>query len=1252
MLKHRLPIAVALFAPGFLSAQTPEKWIESTPLQEQPAAAEGESLFKLLKPEESGVSLVLPIDTNHPLQRAYHSSSACGAVAIGDLNLDGKADFFVGNGPGSNALYVQTGDLKFEDVAESAGVTGGGELVWAVGISLPDIDNDGDLDIYVCNYDYPNQLFINQTIADGKRSDGPLKFVERASDYGLDLKDGSVVAAFADYDRDGDLDAYLLTHQVYREEGRPAAPIELTALPDGRLEVADQWLRWYRVDQENRGENGEILYNEAGRPDRFLRNDGNGKFTEITAEAGISTEPHWGNSATWWDYNFDGWPDIYIGNDFKSPDFLYRNNGDGTFTEINETLAQSTTWFSMGAVQSDFNNDGFVDFVLGDMLPRTHYMRKASMASMADRLDNLENAGGARQLMRNVMLINTGTDRFVEAGWLAGIAATEWTWAIRSADFDNDTLADLYFVNGVPRQFNHSDLPNLDHQLLVGRTQWDHYKHTSERREQNLAFRNLGEFDFEDVSEKWGLAHVGMSYGSSLGDLNGDGRLEIITTNLEDPVSVYQNRAPSGNRAVVELRGTQSNRMGIGCLLIADLPDGTKLTRQLFPYGGFLDADEPLVHFGLGENTEIQQLRVEWPSGVTQEFKNLAANQRFTITEPDEAGTKAPPVKTRAPQKPWFEKSDALAAFKHDDRDFDDFSRQPLLPLKLSQMGPGQAWGDIDGDGDFDLCIGGGVGQPAQLFRNESQPGSMEIKFEPVLVPAFQQDAATEDMGMAFFDADGDGDQDLYIASGSVEAPPGGPTLIDRLYLNTNGQFVRAPDALPVIRLSSSVVAPADFDRDGDLDLFVGTRSIPGFYPMPARSVLLRNNGNGGFETVEQQIAPALMEAGLVTSAIWSDVDSDQSPELILTTEWGPIRIFKFSDGRFVETTEAAGLDGKGLASKGWWTGISSGDLDHDGDIDFVVSNIGRNTHYQATLDSPEVLFFGDFDGSGKAHIVEGQFFVENGKQVLYPRRGFMEASAAMPFLGDKMQTFDEFAKQPLTGIYPFERLQTARQFVTNQMNSVALINDGSGKFEFQQLPNLAQVSPGFGIALSDVDLDGHLDAYLVHNLYSLPEEVGPFKSGLSQLLRGTGSAGKLFEPVWSRESGLEVPGDAKSLAATDVNQDGRVDFIVGVNNEQPTLFVNQTAGLRDTRPLRVRLQGPAGNPTAIGALVTVKAGNLPPQIREIAGGGSYLAQSGAELIFAVPADAGEVDLSVIWPDGTTKSVKAAADETSIQIAP
>lgn len=1235
-------IALTAFGALFVISAAPvaAAEIESTPFGASLRKPGGGTLFQRLPPEETGIDMVIPVDVDHPMRRAYFSSMACGSVAIGDVNLDGKPDVFAASGPGANALYLQTGELRFENVAEGLGLTGGGN--WGVHAVLVDIDNDGDLDLYICNFDSPNELYVNLLIDGGVRGE-TLRFEERAAAHGLDINDGSVVAAFADYDRDGHLDCYVMTHQIYRDGGRPPGTIKLVE-EDGKVMVAEEWRRWYYVEQDKRGEEGEYLFTEAPRTDYLLRNKGDGTFVETTVEAGITSEPHWGNSATWWDYNNDGWPDLYVGNDFKSPDFLYRNNGDGTFAEVSRGLFRHTTWNSMGAAQADFNNRGLFDFVIADMLPRNHYMQKASMGSMAQRRRELDNVIGVNQIMRNTFHLHNGTDRFLEGAWMADVAHTDWTWAIRAADFDNDGWIDLFFANGVPGQFNHSDLPPLHHHDLVGKNHFDHYIGTPQRRERNLAFRNRGEFQFEEISKSWGLDHLGMSYGASLADLDGDGRLDLLVSNLDDPLSVYRNAGEGGNGIIVELRGTQSNRHGIGSLVSAETPDGVTRSRQFFPTGGYLDADQPIVHLGLGENESIVKLQVKWPSGQLQEFRDLAVNHRHVITERDEVSPKEAPVKTMTPEKTRFVASPALTDHPHVEDEYDDFARQPLLTFKLSQLGPGQAWGDIDGDGIADLFLGGAGGQPGRLFLNKTEEGSHEIVLTPHPSPALEADALHEDMGAIFIDANNDGRLDLYVASGGVECEPGDELLRDRLYLNQGGgAFLPAPEGtLPDIRESSGVVAAADLDRDGNLEIFIGTRSIPGSYPAPPRSVLLRREGDRYVSAAD--VAPRLGDCGLVTGAVWTDLNNDGWIDLLVTTDWGPVRLFLNREGKLEDATEAAGLMGEGLEMTGWWTGIDARDINGDGHIDFVASNMGRNTHYQPSLLFPELLFYNDFDNSGIANIVEARFVQEGESKRVYPRAAFHDASFAMPSVADRLQNYHNYASAQITDIYPFEKLQGALRLQANCMDSSIFLNDGAGRFTRTALPRLTQVSPGFGILLRDVDLDGRPDCYVVQNHYTPTEEIGEMASGLSQLLLNTGDPERLFEPEGAKESGLEVPGDAKSLGASDLNRDGLVDFLVGVNDAAPELFINTPNPAAVNEPLSVRLVGEPGNPMAVGARITVRAEGLPLQMAEVVGGGSYLSQSDATCLFARPAGK-TAELSIRWPDGTEQTAKVAAGD-------
>lgn len=1171
-----------VFSPLFAASESPQ----------QP-------LFERLLPGLTGVHFENRIEADHPLARLYHSGFACGGVAIGDIDSDGRPDLYLVNGPGLNRLYRQVDDFRFEDVTGQTGLDGGEH--WGAGAAMADIDNDGDLDIYVCNYDAPNQLYLNQ---------GQGNFLEAAIEHGLDISDASLMPSFCDYDRDGDLDIFIVTYRHYREGGLP----EIAGYQvNGEAKVMEEFRKYYTVHTEFREGREFKQIGTYGREDYLLENDGNGKFTNVTARAGVGGHGL-GLAATWWDYDSDGWPDLYICNDFNDPDKLYRNNHDGTFTDVLLKAVPHTPWFSMGADAADLNNDGLLDLLAADMSATTHFKEKTTMGAMnAAKLASV--AGPPPQYMRNALYLNTGTGRFMEAAYLAGLADSDWSWAVKLADLDNDGLVDAFISNGMTRNFNNSDTP-ANSSMLIGRSQWDLYKNTPTRPERNLAFRNNGDLHFTETGKAWGLDHLGMSFGAALGDLDADGDLDLVVTNLDEPTGIYRNRS-SSDWISIRLRGRQSNSHGIGAVLRLDSGPASQV-RQLQPATGLLSSNQPIIHFGLGNAGGRHQLTIHWPSGATQTVDDLEANRHHSIEEKESPPPSSSQKKDAREEKPLFAPCLALGDALHRERlEFNDFHDQPLLPNRLSRMGPGMAWGDIDGDSDEDVFLAGAAGEAGVIFLNEGHG-----KFSLLDVPGLAEDRHHEDMGALFFDADGDGDPDLYVVSGGVEHPVGSPGFRDRLYTNMgNGSFIRAAHGtLPDTRDSGSVVAAGDIDRDGDLDLFVGGRVIPGRYPLAPRSRLLRND-SGVFRDATMEIAPQIGESGLVTSAVWSDADSDGWIDLLVTHEWGPVKLFLNQKGRLVNPGSGTGLEER----SGWWNGIVAADLDGDQDMDYVVTNFGLNTKYHASTDRPALLYYGNFDGSGRMRLVEAEYENEN----LFPVRGRSCSTQAMPFLAGKFRTYRDFALADLAAVYPPGRLQSAHRFAATTLESGVLLNDGQGRFEFRALPRLAQVAPSFGVAVTDADGDSYPDILLAHNFYGPQPETGRMDGGLGLLLSGLGDGN--FLPVWPARSGIAAPIDARSLVVADLNADGWPDLAIGNNNGPVTTFTRLPG---QAQPVLVRLRGKQGNPTGIGARITLHFNDGTAQSAEIAAGGGYLSQSPPVAIFAAGGRT-VASLEVRWPDGT-----------------
>ena len=1173
------------------------------------------ALFEPIAAEDSGIDFVNLVDNQHPLSRLYILGYACGGISIGDVDGDGWDDIYCTGGPGDSVLYKQVGKLKFEDITLESGVSAKGH--WSVSSQFVDVDNDGDLDIYVCNYNTPNLLFIN---------DGNGVFTESAKDSGTDVKDASLSAHFADYDNDGDLDYYLIMNRLIRAGGLPNEKEAAYYRADGVPVLRPEFKPFYKIYKKA---DGKYTIRTIGRPDRLFENDGKGKFRDVTREAGIEDSAY-GLSAAWFDYDGDGLIDIYVANDFQDPDYFYRNNGDGTFSNVIKSAVPHTTWFSMGSDVADLNNDGLLDLFVLDMAATTHYKAKIAMGDMSAFKDFMDTSV-PRQMMRNALFINSGTSRFLESAWLSGLAASGWSWAAKLSDFDNDGFTDVFVSNGMSANIRNPDahfrmlidgkerFVPYSQSLLNGREEWQLWYKTGLQKDTNQVFQNLGHLKFKDVSKDWGLDHLGASYSAATGDLDRDGDLDLIVASLDEPVKIFRNDSAQ-NRVTLSLRGNESNRYGIGAVIRAVSGTG-KQTKIMNPMTGYASCNGPVMHFGIGDEDRIDRLEVEWPGGSIQSFENIAAGSHYVVSQSKE---NSPPEKEKKESgtEPMFAPVKSIQSAPHEETFFNDFAQQPLLPNKLSHLGPGIAVGDTDGDGVDEIVLGSARSEPIGIHHNRD--GLISWKE----ISASSVHNSSEDMSPLLFDADLDGDADLFVVSGGVESGP--EELRDRLYLNDgNGSYAHVPDgALPDLMISGSVASAADFDRDGDLDVFVGGRLRPGKYPTGPKSTLLVNETVKGekvlFTDRTKQLCPEIENCGMVTSALWSDANGDGWIDLLLSIEWGPVRIFINNEGKLKETTQDSGLK----EYSGWWNGLAGRDLDGDGDIDYVATNFGLNTKYHPSKKKPSRIYYGTFGESSTPSIVEAKV----AEDCILPVRGKSCSQNAMPFVREKFNTYHKFASATLTDIYTQTALQQSESFEVNYLKSVVFINDGKANFKAVPLPELSQIAPGFGVIATEVNGDGKADIYLAQNFYHPQRETGRMAGGMSVLLLGDGSGS--FNEIWPNRSGLTVPEDARGLASCDLNDDGWVDFAVGVNDGKMKLFENKMSSNSENKSFMIRLSDGPGNPTGVGARVRVELSDGSTQTDEVRAGGGYLSQSSSGLFFGLSAGNEIKNIKVRWPDG------------------
>ncbi len=1147
------------------AAADPPAAIVGQPLAPRPFPR-GRTMFVKLPPQETG--LVTENRYNDPrmqgeLYQEFETSSIGTGVAIGDYDGDGRPDIFVVSKTEGCRLFRNLGGYRFEDVTAKAGV-GATPGVWNQGATFVDINNSGRLDIYVCRTRAPNLLYINQ---------GDGTFREMAHAYGLDVADSSVMAAFCDYDRDGWLDLYLTTN------------------------VLD-------ISKHPNGQRGYLFHHNR-----------DGTFTNVTESAGISGESQ-SHSATWWDFDNDGWPDLYVANDYGIPDRLYHNNRDGTFADVIDRVAPHTSFSSMGADLGDVNNDGYIDFLVADMAATTHEKDQHSLADARGRTEEKPESAAAPKYHRNALLLNTGTGRLLEGAFLGGVAATDWTWSARLEDLDNDGRIDLFVTNGFPRD------PGVDvvKRLMKAESAAARIRiiyASAPQAETHLALRNLGDLRFENVSAKWGLDFKGVSFGAAFGDLSGDGNMDIVYTNYHDGVTLLRNDCDTGHVVNVDLRGGVSNRYGVGAVVRVESGLGVQ-TKQLVLARGYMSSSEPMLHFGLGGDTAIRKMVVTWPSGRVQTFENLVADMRYTVTEP--AGASAAPGEAGNPSGLFRETSQDLGfALRSREQAVDETYLQPLLPVRLNSRGPGLAVGDVSGAGRDDVVVGGTPLDPQRLLRSDvsgrfAAPTEFAAAHETI-----------DDGPVLLFDAEGKGRADLLVTKGGNALPAGSPEYQPRLSFNDgHSSFRPAPEgALPPLPISAGAVAAADFDRSGRLSVFIGGRVLPGDYPMAPPSALLANRG-GRFEDVTDALAPGLRHVGMVTSALWTDVDGDGWPDLLIALEWGGVRYFHNNLGQgFDDWSEKAGFASAGT---GWWTSIAAADFNGDGKIDYVVGNVGLNTQYHADLVHPALLFSGDFKGDGTTQLIEAYYEGDR----LYPWRSQRDMAAVFPAVGKRYPTADAYSRATVGEFFGEGKLAKAKRFAATELRSGVFLSRPDGTYRFEALPRIAQISPLQGLVAGDFLGSGHADIYAVQNSYAPIPAVGRFDGGLSQLLRGDGHGH--FTPVAPAESGLVVPGDAKALAVLDLGDDGWPAFLVTRNNSTTLAFRSNPAA--DAKPLRVVLRGSPGNPTAVGARITVEFQDGSTATSEVYAGSGYYSQSTSACFFGYPSANPPKKIRVRWPSG------------------